>query len=352
MAIKDINGSSGPAPSTMDLFTSAAADAAPAPAEETPTDDSEPDESLDGDFSEEGEEEVEEQPEGEEQEEVAEVPSYKFKADGQEFDVKLTPDDQNTQNLLKWGAIGKRLMSERDKARDDSKSRDKEIKSLKAELADKQAIAELKEAGFIDRAIMRAIGVDEYKAFMDKAYNERLERDAQGEDATASKLRELEDSKRFVEYESAKERKRIEEEREARLIADETARIDSTFQQMFAKYNFSKLGVKPELAEKYNQRLFRDAKLAVQEAAELLAKGESLSPQMIEQAFKSSRQELAALIGQAADSKADKQVQKMKADAKTKAGAISKTNYGSGAKKQDFTGMSMAQVVKKLTGRA
>lgn len=311
-----------------------------------------------GDDVESEEDETEELPEGEEQEEVPEAPSYKFKADGKEFDVALTPDDPNTQALLKWGAIGKRLMSERDKARDDAKSRDKEIKSLKAELADKQAITELKEAGFIDRAIMRAIGADEYKAWWDKAYQERLEREANGESAESARLRELEDSKRFVEYESSKERKRIEEEREARLIADETARIDSTSQQMFAKYNFSKLGVKPELAERYNQRLFNDARNALQEIAESLPKGEPITAQHIEQAFRSSRQELAALIGIAAEKKATQQVDKMKAAAKTKASTIAKSGGVNGKRPHEkiveeakANKLSAAEMWNKLMGK-
>lgn len=357
MALKDINGTTAPA-STMDQFTAAIASGDTGDADNSVVDEGseedgdENDTLLGDDESGEQEQEGEESPEdGEQEGEVADAPSVKFKADGQEFSFSLKPDDVNLVNTLKWGAIGKRLMSERDKARDDAKSRDKEIKSLRAELADKQAITELKEAGFIDRAIMRAVGADEFKAWWDKAYQERLEREANGESAEAVRLRELEESKRFVEYESSKERKRIEEEREARLIADETARIDSTSQQMFAKYNFSKLGVKPELAERYNQRLFNDARNALQEIAESLPKGEPITAQHIEQAFKSSRQELAALIGIAAEKKATQQVDKMKATAKTKAGTIAKQNYGTTIKQDDFKGMSMANVLKKLTGK-
>lgn len=354
MALKDINGDT-PAPSTMDLFTAAAADpgteGGDVDTDNSDISDDENDEGVLGDDeSGEQDEDGELGDEGDSQDaEAAAAPSVKIKADGKEIEVSLKPDDANLKSLLQWGAIGKRLQSERDKARQDTKERDKSLKELQSKLSEWEEMKELRSSNFERRALDKFFDGNA-QPFLDNYYQERLAREAAGEGDAASRLQDMQDSQRYQEYTAKKLESKLEAERKERWTIDETARIKNLTQQAAAKFDARRLGISKEQAERFNQKMYMAAMASIQEAASELKDGESLTPEVVMAAFKKERDELAALVNVAASEKADKKVSKLKEDAKRTAGAVARQG-AAGPKVNDFKGMSMQDIVRKLSGR-
>jgi hypothetical protein len=267
------------------------------------------------------------------------INKLKIKANGQEHEFELSPDNAELIEALEYGVAGKKNFSKANKLVSDAKKRISELESKYANYEDVSSkaktideITSLVEKGYADEAVKALLGerYDDFKRneiistidYENASPSERAEMDRDRAEREKSRIQE----KTQQEIQALKQQ--LEEQSEA----VETDRWQGLGENLLAKYSMTNYTDDPVRAEKLNNKIWDMVwnDMAKVDTAQW-------TPRKLEQTFRENTSLFRGNLKKMADDRVAKVIEAKKEEATEQAQMVARRNYeGNDSSKNSF----------------